>query len=60
MTHAAEEHPMGTLNLANRTFSIMDDYQLLHPPINECIDLIAIDPPFAANETFANKPLAFR
>ena len=51
---------MGTLNLANRTFSIMDNYQLLHPPINECIDLIAIDPPFAANETFANKPLAFR
>ena len=23
---------------------------------NECIDLVAIDPPFAANETFTNRP----
>ena len=47
---------MGQLNLPNRTLAVMDNLQLLRALNNECIDLIAIDPPFAANETFTSKP----
>ncbi len=47
---------MGTLNVANRTLAIMDNYPFLRQLNNECIDLIAIDPPFAANETFTSRP----
>ena len=47
---------MGTLNVSNRTLAIMDNYPFLRSLNNECIDLIAIDPPFAANETFTSKP----
>ncbi len=47
---------MGTLNVANRTLVIMDNYPFLRSLNNECIDLIAIDPPFAANETFTSRP----
>ena len=32
----------------------MDNLLVLHSLNNECVDLIAIDPPLAANETFAN------
>ena len=34
----------------------MDNYPFLRSLNNECIDLIAIDPPFAANETFTSTP----
>ena len=47
---------MGELNVANRTLAIMDNYPFLRSLNNECIDLIAIDPPFAANETFTSTP----
>ncbi len=47
---------MGDLNVANRTLAIMDNLTFLRRLNNECIDLIAIDPPFAANETFTGKP----
>ena len=47
---------MGTLNVANRTLAVMDNYSFLRSLNNECIDLIAIDPPFAANETFTSNP----
>ena len=47
---------MGTLNVANRTLAVMDNYPFLRSLNNECIDLIAIDPPFAANETFTSRP----
>ena len=47
---------MGTLNAANRTLAVMDNYPFLRSINNECIDLIAIDPPFAANETFTSRP----
>ena len=47
---------MGTLNVTNRTLAIVDNYPFLRSLNNECIDLIAIDPPFAANETFTSKP----
>ena len=47
---------MGTLNVANRTLAVMDNYAFLRALNNECVDLIAIDPPFAANETFTSKP----
>ena len=47
---------MGTLNVANRTLAVMDNYPFLRSLNNECIDLIAIDPPFAANETFVKPP----
>ena len=46
---------MTALNVANRTLAVMDNLPFLRSINNECIDLIAIDPPFAANETF-NKP----
>ena len=47
---------MTELNFRNRTFGIMDNLPFLRSLNNECIDLIAIDPPFAANETFTSTP----
>lgn len=47
---------MSRLNVKNRTLAIMDNLPFLRSLNNECIDLIAIDPPFAANETFTQKP----
>ena len=47
---------MSKLNMANRTLGIMDNLQFLRSLNNECVDLIAIDPPFAANETFTGRP----
>ncbi len=47
---------MTTPNTPNRTLALMDNYPFLRSLNNECIDLIAIDPPFAANETFTNLP----
>ena len=47
---------MSQLNVSNRTLAIMDNLPFLRSLNNECIDLIAIDPPFAANETFTAKP----
>ncbi len=47
---------MTRLNVANRTLAIMDNLTFLRSLNNECIDLIAIDPPFAANETFTGRP----
>ena len=47
---------MSRLNVKNRTLAIMDNLPFLRSLNNECIDLIAIDPPFAANETFTGKP----
>ena len=47
---------MSELNVANRTLAIMDNLPFLRSLNNECMDLIAIDPPFAANETFVSKP----
>ena len=47
---------MSRLNFENRTLAIMDNLRFLHSLNNECIDLIAIDPPYAANETFTDKP----
>ena len=44
------------LNMPNRTLGIMDNLPFLRSINNESIDLIAIDPPFAANETFVGKP----
>ncbi len=34
----------------------MDNLRFLRALNNYCVDLIAIDPPFAANETFTDKP----
>ena len=47
---------MTELNIKNRTLAIMDNLPFLRSLNNECIDLIAIDPPFAANETFTGNP----
>ena len=47
---------MSHLNIPNRTLAIMDNLTFLRSINNECIDLIAIDPPFAANETFTQRP----
>ena len=47
---------MPELNFPNRTLAIMDNIKFLKALNSECIDLIAIDPPFAANETFTGKP----
>ncbi len=47
---------MTHLNMQNRTLGIMDNLPFLRSLNNECIDLIAIDPPFAANETFTGSP----
>ena len=46
---------MTQLNMQNRTLGIMDNLPFLRSLSNECIDLIAIDPPFAANESFTNR-----
>ena len=43
-------------NFPNRTLAIMDNLEFLRATDNESVDLIAIDPPFAANETFEGKP----
>ena len=43
---------MSALNVRNRTLAVMDNLPFLRSLNNECIDLIAIDPPFAANDTF--------
>ena len=48
---------MSALNVPNRTLGIMDNLPFLRALNNECIDLIAIDPPFAANETFTGRPM---
>ena len=42
---------MSALNMPNRTLGIMDNLPFLRSINNDCVDLIAIDPPFAANET---------
>ena len=47
---------MTRLNIENRTLAIMDNLRFLRALNNECIDLVAIDPPFAANETFTGRP----
>ena len=47
---------MSALNVPNRTLAIMDNLRFLRSINNECVDLIAIDPPFAANETFTRPP----
>ena len=47
---------MTKLNMPNRTLGIMDNLPFLRSINNDCVDLIAIDPPFAANETFVGKP----
>ena len=47
---------MSDLNVPNRTLAIMDNLAFLRSLNNECIDLIAIDPPFATNETFTGRP----
>ena len=47
---------MSELNVANRTLAVMDNLPFLRSLNNECIDLIAIDPPFAAKETFTQTP----
>ena len=47
---------MSRLNVPNRTLAIMDNLRFLRSLNNECVDLIAIDPPFAANETFTGRP----
>ena len=47
---------MSRLNVPNRTLAIMDNLRFLRSLNNECIDLIAIDPPFATNETFIGQP----
>ena len=47
---------MTHLNMRSRTLGIMDNLPFLRSLNNECIDLIAIDPPFAANETFTGSP----
>ena len=38
---------MSDLNVDNRTLAIMNNLPFLQSINNECIDLIAIDPPFA-------------
>lgn len=48
--------PASTPNCAPSTLYIGDNYDFLRSLNNTCIDLIAIDPPFAANETFTSRP----
>lgn len=43
---------MGELNVSNRTLAIMDNLNFVRSLNSESIDLIGMDPPFAANETF--------
>ena len=40
----------------NRTLAIMDNLEFVRSLDNECVDLIAMDPPFASNETFEGEP----
>ena len=47
---------MTRLNVQTRTLAVMDNLRFLRSINNECVDLIAIDPPFAANETFTGRP----
>ena len=47
---------MAELNVPNRTLAVMDNLEFVRSLNSESIDLIAIDPPFAANETFEGKP----
>ncbi len=47
---------MSELNVQTRTLAVMDNLRFLRSINNECVDLIAIDPPFAANETFTGRP----
>lgn len=47
---------MTRLNYPDRTLALMDNLPFLRSMNNACIDLIAMDPPFAANETFRNQP----
>ena len=47
---------MSELNVRTRTLAVMDNLRFLRSINNECVDLIAIDPPFAANETFTGRP----
>ena len=47
---------MSKLNIRNRTLAVMDNLAFLRAINNECIDLIAIDPPYAANKTFSKSP----
>ena len=47
---------MTDLNVANRTLAVMDNLRFLRSLNNECVDLIAIDPPFDTNETFTKRP----
>ena len=51
-----EAQPLPEPNFPNRTLAIMDNLEFLRATDNESVDLIAIDPPFAANETFEGKP----
>ena len=44
-----EGEELTELNVANRTLAIMDNLRFLRALNNECIDLIAIAPPFAAS-----------
>jgi len=44
------------INVSNRTLAIMDNLQFLRKLNNECVDLIAIDPPFGTNQRFSYKP----
>ena len=47
---------MSALNVPNRTLAIMDNLRFLRAINNECIDLIVLDPPYAANEAFTRFP----
>ena len=51
-----EAQPLPEPNFPNRTLAIMDNLEFLRATDNESVDLIAIDPPFAANETFEGAP----
>ena len=47
---------MSALNVPNRTLAIMDNLRFLRALNNECVDLIVLDPPYAANEAFTRYP----
>ena len=55
-SQTAGEDGVSALNMPNRTLGVMDNLRFLRSLNNECVDLIAIDPPFAANETFVGRP----
>ena len=54
--NSRREASVSALNVPNRTLAIMDNLRFLRALNNDCVDLIAIDPPFAANETFIGRP----